>query len=159
MARRGRCRSRNVVTVNTAARVLVGLVFVALSIACADAADKRPKINPAEVGLPRNQPNPAVRSLYGATTPSGKRLSAEQLQPLIRFAPLPNSVGVVGYSNLKIGVFLLTVKPDGTVAKVEKLQSHGHPAVDIEVERSLKRWRFQPNSVDEARVPTVYGRQ
>ena len=79
-------------------------------------------------------PESVIQSVFAATTPSGKMLSAQQIRPLILHMPLPKKpVGIVGYVRLKIGVFLLTVESDGTVSKVEKLQSNGQRILDDEV--------------------------
>ncbi len=99
----------------------------------------------------------AVQSLFAATTPSGKTLSAQQLKPLVLFqGTWPSGTSTRVYWHLKIGVFLLAVRSDGTVAKVEKLQSTGHPGLDGDVERALMKWRFRPNSVTSVRVPAYY---
>lgn len=106
-----------------------------------------------------NVPNEAIQSLLAATTPGGKTLSAGEVRPLIVSAPLPKRhMRVVGYVGLKIGVFLLSVRSDGTVAKVEVLQSAGAAIVDNEIKSTFLKWRFRPNSVTEVRVPAYYNR-
>lgn len=101
----------------------------------------------------------AIQSLFAATTPGGKTLSAAELKPFILHAPPPKpNLKVMGYMNLKIGVFLLTVRPDGTVEKVEILQSLGAALADNEVKQTFKKWRFRPNSVNQVRVPGYYKR-
>ncbi len=104
-------------------------------------------------------PNVMAQSLVGATTLSGKTLSAQQLKPLVLHAAWPpDSVGVRVSRRLKVGVFLLGVLSDGTVAKVEILQSTGHRGMDGDVVRAFMKWRFRPNSVSEVRVPAFYTR-
>jgi TonB family protein len=99
-----------------------------------------------------------VLSLFAATTPSGKRLGMVELMPLLLYGQMPASMGTWSRNyRLKVGVFLLAVRPEGTVAKVEMLQSTGQQALDGEVISDLKNWRFRPNSVTEVRVPAVYG--
>lgn len=103
------------------------------------------------------QAEAAIQSLYAATTPSGKRLSAAELKPLILRSPRPaETLEMIGYLRLKIGVFLLTVADDGTVSNVEILQSTGHRRPDDETIRAFKRWRFRPGSVREVRLPSYY---
>jgi TonB family protein len=98
-------------------------------------------------------------SVFAATTPSGKILSAEQLTPLVVFAKWPmNFIETRVHWNLKIGVFLLNVRSDGTVSDVEILQSIGHPTANKDCVSAFKQWRFRPNSVKEVRVPACYSR-
>jgi TonB family protein len=94
-------------------------------------------------------------SVLAGTTPQGKTLSPEELKPLIlreRWAPGMSSV----LRHLMLGVFLLTVRSDGTVAKVETLQSTTHPVLDAQLVAAFMKWRFRPNSVKEVRVPAYY---
>jgi TonB family protein len=93
--------------------------------------------------------------LFVATTPSGKTLSFQQLKPLILHWYWPTRTTRADW-NLKMGVLLLTVRGDGTVEKVEKLQSTGHAALDTELARAFMTWRFRPNSVSSVRVPAQY---
>lgn len=100
--------------------------------------------------------SPIVQSLFVATTRSGKTLPAEQLKPLVlhqRWAP---TVYTRSRWHLKIGVFLLAVRSDGTVASVEKLQSTGNRELDFGLTHAFMKWQFRPNSVSEVRVPAVY---
>ena len=106
-----------------------------------------------------NVPDAVIQTLFAGTSPTGKRLSAAELNPLVVHGPRPPSnLRVVGYMNLKIGVFLLTVRSDGTVTKVETLQSTGAALADSEVKNTFKKWRFRPNSVSAVRVPAYYNR-
>jgi TonB family protein len=109
-----------------------------------------------------NQPRPIlpetlVRSLYAGTSITGQRLNASELEPLMLYKPMPMGIPAASLNwRLKVGVFLLTVRPEGTVGKVETLQSTGHSGLDGEIIGNLKRWRFRPNSVKEVRVPAEY---
>lgn len=97
-------------------------------------------------------------SLYAGTSPSGKRLGLADLKPLVLRAPMPGMIGTHSRNfRLKIGVFLMSVQPAGTVAKVEMLQSTGHAGLDGQMIDCLKHWQFRPNSVTEVRIPAVYG--
>ncbi|HSH40213.1 MAG TPA: TonB family protein [Chthoniobacterales bacterium] len=97
-------------------------------------------------------------SLWAATTYDGRRLSAAQIKPLVLSASWPkDSHRVIGYLKLNIGVFLLSVGSDGTVANVDVLQSIGHRGADNDMLKALSKWRFRPNSVKEVRVPSEYG--
>jgi TonB family protein len=100
--------------------------------------------------------NSIVRSLFAATTPSGKTLSGEQIKPLVLYANWPPDRYTRVHWHLKIGVFLLGVRSDGTVEKVEKLQSTGHSGLDGDLVATFMKWRFRPNSVTSVRVPAEY---
>jgi TonB family protein len=104
-------------------------------------------------------PDHVIQSLLAGTTPQGKTLSADQVKPLMLHAPSPPaSLGVVGYTNLRIGVFLLKVRTDGTVSQIEVLQSTGAAIADSEVKNTFRKWRFRPGSLSEVRVPAYYHR-
>ena len=106
---------------------------------------------------PSAPPPEAVQSLVAATTPGGKRLSAAQLKPLVLHATFPREHHrVIGYLSLKTGVFLMSVRSDGTVENVEVLQTVGHRGADADMVKALRKWRFRPNSVKEVRVPSQY---
>lgn len=104
-------------------------------------------------------PDDLMLSLFAATTPSGRRLSFDQIKPLVvHFQWSPATVYTRSRWHLGIGVFLLNVRPDGRVASVEILRSIGHPTMDRDTVRALGAWRFRPNSVKEVRIPTYYTR-
>jgi TonB family protein len=96
------------------------------------------------------------RSLFAATTPSGQHLSASQIAPLVRRQYWPAGTYTRTHWHLKIGVFLLNVRSDGTVSNVEILQSTGHKILDANCVSAFSKWQFQPNSVKEVRLPAYY---
>jgi TonB family protein len=97
--------------------------------------------------------------LFIGTAPGGRRLSARQLSPLVLHAEWPGNVVYTRADwHLKIGVFLLNVRSDGTVSSIEILQRIGHPQMDGATVRAFAKWRFRRNSVREARVPAYYTR-
>jgi outer membrane biosynthesis protein TonB len=51
------------------------------------------------------------------------------------------------------GLFLLSVRPDGTVASVKVLQSLVVRELDERAIGRLSRMKFRPGSITEARVP------
>jgi TonB family protein len=98
-------------------------------------------------------------SLFEATTPSGRRLSAQQLAPFVLHAYWPGStVSTRATWHLKVGVYLLNVSGDGTVSSIGILQRIGHPQMDRATLRAFAKWRFRPNSVKVIRVPSYYTR-
>jgi len=97
--------------------------------------------------------------LFRATTPGGKKLSAQQLSPLVLHAEWPtNTVRLQGYWHLRLGVYLLNVRGDGGVSSVEILRPQGHIQMDSATVKAFAKWRFRPNSVKEVRVPAYYTR-
>ena len=54
------------------------------------------------------------------------------------------------------GVFLLEVRPDGTVGMVKMVKSMGHNELNLHAIKWLKQWRFKPNSVKEVQIPLSY---
>jgi TonB family protein len=101
-------------------------------------------------------PIPIWREVFAATTPNGKRLSASEVAPLVLSAQWPSPFWTRTGWHLKVGVFLLNVRPDGSVSSVEILQSIGPAFLDRAVIKAFARWRFRPNSVKEVRVPAYY---
>ena len=99
------------------------------------------------------------QSLFAATTPDGKTISASELRPLVVNMPVFPNMPSSELGPLKIGVFLLSVRPDGTVSGVEMLQSVGYDRLD---QRSIKwamEWRFRSNSVRQVRLAIQLSRQ
>jgi TonB family protein len=103
--------------------------------------------------------NAEWNSLFEATTPDGRRLSAQQLAPLVLHAYWPgNIVSTRVRWRMKIGVYLLNVSGDGTVSSIGVLQRIGHPQMDHATLVAFAKWRFRPNSVKVVRVPSYYAR-
>ena len=97
--------------------------------------------------------------LFRATTAGGKKLPAQQLSPLVLHAEWPtNTVSLRGYWHLRLGVYLLNVRSDGSVSSVEILRPQGHIQMDSATVKAFAKWRFRPNSVKEVRVPAYYTR-
>jgi TonB family protein len=123
-------------------------------------AAKRPPIGShiPPVAHPFAIPDPLWRSLFAATTPDGKRLSASQIAPLVVRQYWPGGTLTRVHWHLKVGMFLLNVRSEGTVSNVEVLQSTGHRTLDGNCVRAFGKWRFKPNSVKEVRLPAYYVR-
>lgn len=99
----------------------------------------------------------AMRALFAGTSVTGKRLNASELEALALYRAMPFGIASASRNwRLKLGIFLLSVRPDGTIGKVETLQATGHAGLDGEIIAGLKRWRFRPNTVKEVRVPAQY---
>jgi hypothetical protein len=151
-----RCRPRQF-----GQRLMLTLVILLLHAAAVTTTPAEPRIVLGS-HIPRVE-HPFVMShaqwdeLFVGISPDGKRLSAQQLSPLVLHAQWPaNSVDTSVYWHLKIGVFLLNVRGDGTVSSIGILQRIGHPNMDGATVRAFAHWRFRPNSVKEVRVPAYY---
>jgi TonB family protein len=138
--------------------VIAGIILAATNVASA-----RRKV-PLGTHIPRIDnlfmlPDAVYRSLFVGTTPAGRMLSYPEIAPLVVQARWPkNFISTRTNWRFKIGVFLLHVRPDGTVSDVETLQSIGHPTANSDSIRAFKQWRFRPNSVKAVRIPTYYTR-
>ena len=98
-------------------------------------------------------------NLFVAKSPSGETLNATQIRRLVIDAPwpkYPSRAFSLGYSGT--GIFLLSVRADGTISSVETLRSTGHTELDTPAMAALKKWRFQPKSVAQVRVPVPFWR-
>jgi protein TonB len=51
------------------------------------------------------------------------------------------------------GYFMMHVRPDGSVSKVDVLRSTGHKVLDDAAVGALAKWRFKPGTQSEVRVP------
>lgn len=129
----------------------MGLVVVGWGVRVVDAAPRFKKV-PVRLIAP---------SLYAATTPRGATLSGEQqIKPLILYQAWPTRPVIMsGIWSMKIGFYILAVRPDGSVSNVEILQSTGHPRIDADTVQSFMKWRFRPGSVKEVRVPVVWEKE
>jgi TonB family protein len=94
--------------------------------------------------------------VFAGTTPTGRRLSAPELQPLVVWTSWPPPMATYVGWHLKIGVFLLSVRPDGTVSNVEMLHTTGQRFLDRDTTKAFAKWRFRPGAVKEVRVPAYF---
>jgi len=54
------------------------------------------------------------------------------------------------------GSFILRVRPDGTVARVEVEDSTGAPLLDQTVISAYSKWRFKPGKAKAVRIPVDF---
>ncbi len=94
-------------------------------------------------------------SLFAATTPSGKTISGPELSRVVVYKPKfePIYPSPQFGPSTRFGVFLLSVRPDGTVSNVEVLHSTGFGILDKRTAKWATKLRFRPNSVVHVRVP------
>jgi len=92
------------------------------------------------------------QSLFTATTPDGKTISGPELTRLIVNTPVFPVMPATALGPFKPAIFLLSVRPDGTVSNVEMLNSTGYNHLDKRGMQWAREWRFRPNSVVQVRV-------
>jgi TonB family protein len=100
-----------------------------------------------------------LESLFAATTPDGKTISGRDVGRLVVQWPVFPTLPSIESGPFKTGVFLLSVRPDGTVSNVEMLHSTGYDRLDKRATQSMKEMRFRLNSVMQVRVPVQFSRQ
>ncbi len=116
------------------------------------------------LGLDSRESSSSVRasqfqSLFAATTPDGKTISWPELRRLVVQWPVFPVLPSMESGPFKTGVFLLSVRPDGTVSNVEMLHSVGYDRLDKRAAQWTMEWRFRPNSVLQVRVAIQFSRQ
>lgn len=96
-------------------------------------------------------------SLFSAKTTKGETISGMAFNNYVAYQPPADAwSGGVPREKARSSMFLLTIQRDGTVSEVKPLRGLGYPELDERAAKWLKKWRFQPNSVVEARIPMTY---
>jgi len=54
------------------------------------------------------------------------------------------------------GLFLLHVRPDGTVESVDVVRSTGHSELDQSGVAAFLKWRFRPGSLKQVKIPLEF---
>lgn len=95
--------------------------------------------------------------LFGVKTTRGEIITGIAFNNYVEFTPPDDAwLGGVKYGKLRASMFVLTIRPDGTVADAKPVRGLGYPELDTRAVKWFKRWRFRPNSVVEARMPFAY---
>jgi TonB family protein len=96
-------------------------------------------------------------ALYSVKTTRGDTISGIAFNNYVEYEPRGDAwKGGVAYERGYASMFLLLVRPDGTVYDVKPLRGLGHAELDARAVKWLKQWRFRPNSITEARIPVAY---
>lgn len=96
-------------------------------------------------------------ALYSARTVHGEMISGIEFNNYVVYEPPPDAwITGITYELKHASMFVLSVRPDGTVADARPIQGLGYPELDARAVKSLKKWRFRPNSVTEVRMPFGY---
>jgi len=75
---------------------------------------------------------------------------------IVTFAPRPVRPFGAYIRRTTTGVFTLRVRPDGTVKRVDMVQSTGYQTVDLASMDAFYKWRFVPGSADNVTIPITY---
>lgn len=96
--------------------------------------------------------------LYAARLVSGGVISGMAINNYIAYQPPRDgwSGGATLEQTYHDGVFLLEVRPDGSVGTVKVVKSMGYNELNLHAIRWFGRWRFKPNSVTEVQMPLSY---
>jgi len=94
--------------------------------------------------------------LYAAKTIDGQVVSGMAIHNYVAYKPAAE--GWTGghtmeHDNSQVGVFLLEVNRDGTVAMVKMIKSTGYEELNLRAINWFKKWRFKPNTVTEVQLP------
>jgi hypothetical protein len=106
--------------------------------------------------------HPIIENLvahFSVKTIQGETVSGPAFEDYVVERPRTDAwSGGGAYQGGQMCMFLLYVRPDGTVADAKPLGTLGYPQLNERAVRWLKRWRFRPNSITEARMPMGYVR-
>jgi TonB family protein len=90
---------------------------------------------------------------FFAHTGLADSIPAPRIEDLI-YAPRPEYPYEARRRNLQgSGMFILRVRPDGIVARVDVEDSTGAPLLDRTAIAAYSKWRFKPGRVKAVRVP------
>ena len=97
-------------------------------------------------------------SLISAKTVRGETVTGIAVHNFVDYQPPADawSGGTPLERRNNVGVFVLSVAPDGTVSSVTLRKSTGYPELDARAEKWMKKWRFHPNSVTEVQLPMYF---
>jgi hypothetical protein len=96
-------------------------------------------------------------ALQSVRTLSGEVISGMAFNNYVVYRPPTDAwMGGVPFESTRQSMFVLSVQRDGTVSEVKPLRGLGYPELDARAAKWLKRWKFKPNSITEARLPMSY---
>jgi len=96
--------------------------------------------------------------LFAARTVDGSVVSGLAVKDYVAYRPRGDgwSGSPTMENTYHDGVFLLEVRPDGTVSEVKMIKSMGYAELNLHAIRWFKQWRFKPNTVTEVQIPKSY---
>lgn len=76
---------------------------------------------------------------------------------LATYAPRPRVPAEARAKHLKgAGIFVVYVRPDGAVSRVETVRSTGYAILDKASIDAFSQWRFIPGSIKKVKIPVQY---
>jgi hypothetical protein len=88
-----------------------------------------------------------------ARTPQGKTVTGPIAADFIVYEPPAETFSRNTGAPHASGFYVVSVRPDGTVASVRTLKSIGDPGVDARAHVRLRQFKFRAGSVTEVRIP------
>jgi periplasmic protein TonB len=98
-------------------------------------------------------PHPVAASQAAPRGDRGRLLSAPQPLATNRPAAYPYEARVRGWQG--VATFLVTIRPDGTVAAAVLETSSGHPSLDRAAHDAVRGWRYTPPLTEGAPAPVT----
>jgi TonB family protein len=96
-------------------------------------------------------------TLFSVKTTGGEVISGMAFNNYVAYQPPSDAwMGGVPFESARESMFIMSVQPDGTVSDVKPLRGLGYPELDARAKKWLKKWRFKPNTITEARMPITY---
>lgn len=93
-------------------------------------------------------------SVYVVRTTSGQTISGVAVGNYVAYEPPGDRVArATGFGSNSSGVFVLSVKPDGSVGKITAAKSLNSAEANERAAVWLRKWRFKPNSVTQVQMP------
>ena len=114
--------------------------------------------SPRPVPVRSKNPKPISRMIGSAKTGPSSVQSFGLLKASAVYAPRPDyPYEARRQHSTGSGVVLLKVESSsGAVVAAQLIQSTGSPILDNSALSAFRRWRFQPNTVSEVKVPITY---
>lgn len=113
-----------------------------------------------EVRIERDMGLAKMLSLFRARTVKGEIVSGVALANYVASEPKdePFSRAAADYKPGDQGVFVLAIRPDGSVGQVTAAKSFTDPELNERAAGYLRRWRFKPGTVTQVQMPLTYNR-
>ncbi|MGZ5024014.1 MAG: TonB family protein [Chthoniobacterales bacterium] len=98
-------------------------------------------------------------SLFVARTTQGETVSGIAVANYVTNEPRGEKfLRATGSAGGSVGVFVLSVKPDGSVGEITAAKSLGDAEMDQRAAHWLREWRFKPNAVTQVQIPVALSR-
>jgi TonB family protein len=97
-------------------------------------------------------------ALLSAKTVHGETITGNAVKHFIDYEPPADewSGGATLARKNNVGVFVLSIAPNGTVSNITLRSSTGYPELDARAEKWLKKYRFRPNSLTQVQLPMYF---